>query len=85
MYVYSVYNYIYVYSVYSYTWTLWDWQAEEDPALTRFFAWDRLADFANFGGVRLEAPDCQSWEAWVAVKEFKLPQYGYIVNNMVSE
>ncbi|CAE7432245.1 Pepd [Symbiodinium pilosum] len=28
--------------------------AKEDPELKDFFAWERLADFVNFGGIRLE-------------------------------
>ena len=27
---------------------------KEDPELSSFFNWDRLEDFKNFGGIRLE-------------------------------
>ncbi|CAE7840417.1 Pepd [Symbiodinium sp. KB8] len=29
-------------------------KAKEDPERAKFFNWDRLGDFANFGGIRLE-------------------------------
>ena len=29
-------------------------EAKDDPELNSFFNWDRLADFENFGGIRLE-------------------------------
>lgn len=29
-------------------------EAKEDPELSKFFNWDRLRDFKDFGGIRLE-------------------------------